>query len=140
MGLAYEATQVGTANTTAADSISLKAVNRSFALREFVQSGLGTASAANEVSLARNTGGTIATDLFPTNTQTPSTSITKQGLAQATTVTTTHKRWGVNANGALFRWVAAPGLAFECGVAEQCGLRGISGTSLLATSLMIEQF
>ena len=139
MGLAYDAHQASTANTTGADSVSLKAVNRSFLLREFIIAGLGTASAANELQLARNTGGTIATDLFPANTQVPSTSITKFGVAQATTVTTTLKRFGVNANGALFRWVAAPGLAVEAGVAEQIGFRGVSGTSLLVTTATIEQ-
>lgn len=118
----------------------MKAVNRSFALRAFTVSGLATASAANEIQLARNTVGTIATDMFPTNTQTPSTSITKFGVAQATTVGVTLKRFGVNGNGAVVNWAAPPGLAYEAGVAEQMGFRGVSGTSLLCTDVMIEQF
>jgi hypothetical protein len=140
MGLIYTATQTSAANSTSADSVSLKAVNRSFGVRAFTVSGLATASAANEISLTRNTGGTITTDLFPPNTQTPSTSVTKFGVAQATTVTTMLKRFGVNGNGAVVNWAAPPGLAYEAGVAEQMGFRGVSGTSLLCTDVMIEQY
>lgn len=139
MGLAYGASQTSTAVSATNDSVSLKAVNRSFLLREFVVSGLGTASAANELALARNTGGTVTTDMLPKNTQAPATSITKFGVGQATTLTTVLIRFGVNANGALFRWVAAPGLAPEAGVAEQMGIKGISGSSLMATDMTIEQ-
>lgn len=139
MGLLYSATQTAAANSTSADSVSLKAVNRSFALREFTIAGLGTASAANELVLARNTGGTIATDMVPLNTQAP-TSITRFGVAQGTTTTVILKRFGVNANGALFRWVGPPGAMPEAGVAEQIGFRGVSGTSNLCTEAVIEQF
>lgn len=140
MGLLYSATQTAAANSTSADSVSLKAVNRSFAIREFTIAGLGTASAANEIILARNTGGTVTTDLIPLNTQSPSTSITKFGVAQGTTPTVTLKRFGVNANGALFRWVGPPGAMPEAGVAEQVGFRGVSGTSNLCTEVVVEQF
>jgi hypothetical protein len=50
------------------------------------------------------------------------------------------KRFGVNANGALFRWVSAPGLAIETPGAGQLGFRGVSGTSNLTTEALIEEF
>jgi hypothetical protein len=140
MGVIYSATQTSTANSSSADSVSLKCVNASFAVREFTVAGLGTASAANEVQAARNTGGTVTTDMLPLNSQGPATSVTKFGVAQATTVTTTLYRFGVNANGALFRWVAAPGLGMEVQTTGQWGLRGVSGTSNLVTAVIIEQF
>lgn len=142
MGLMYSASQVATANSTSADSVSLKAAAaRSFLVREFTQAGLGTASAANEIILQRCTGGTVATAMVPLNSASP-TSGTSFGVAQATTptATTIMKRYGVNANGALFRWVAAPGLAIETPGAGQIGWRGVSGTSLITTETLIEEF
>lgn len=140
MGVLYSCTRAGGAITVGTDIISLKAVNVSFGLREYCFSGHGTASASNEISLARNTGGTITTNMLPLNTQGPSTSITKFGVDQATTVTTVLYRFGVNANGALFRWVAAPGMMVECSATEQCGWEPIAGSSSLSGSAIIEQF
>lgn len=103
--------------------------------------GMGTASAANEVILSRCTGGTVATAMNGINTNAP-TSFILHGLAQGTTVTTTLYRFGLNANGALFRWVAAPGLGieFQGGTTPiQVGLRSASGTSLATTTVIAEQ-
>lgn len=141
MGLIYSTSQTSTANSTSADSVSLKAVNNSFIVREFVISGLATASAANEILLQRNTAGTVATAMVARNVNV-SASITQFGLAQATTPTasTVMARFGVNGNGALYRWTAAPGLAVEVKTAGQVGWRGVSGTSLLTTEVTIEEF
>jgi hypothetical protein len=64
------------------------------------------------------------------------------GLAQATTVTTTLYRVAVNGNGAIFRWVAAPGMGVEyraAATSERIGIRSASGTSSAATSTISEQ-
>ena len=140
MGLLYSATQTSTALSTSADAISLKAAAaRSFILREFTMSGMGTSSSANEVQLARNTGGTIATALAGLNASAP-TSGTSFGVGQGTTVTTTLYRFALNANGVLFRWVGPPGACFEVQGATQLGWRSVSGTSNAVSSCTIEEF
>jgi len=141
MGIMYSAGAASTAATNASDATSLKAVNNSFALREYVFSGLATASAANEWVLQRNTTGAITTTLNPVGGLT-STSITvyANAIATATTALSQLHRFGCNGNGALFRWVAAPGLAVEARTAGQIGWRALSGTSLTAMSCIIEEF
>lgn len=142
MGVLYTASQTATANTTAADSVSVKAGTvRSFLVREFTVAGGGTASAPNEVVLQRTTAGTVATAMIGLNQNAP-TSATSFGLAQGTTVTATTvmKRFGVNANGALFRWVGPPGACLETPGAGQIGFRGTVGTSPLSTDVVIEEF
>lgn len=142
MGILYSASQTATANSTSADSVTLKAGSSdSFIVREFTIAGLGTASAANEVILQRNTGGTVATAMVGLNPNAP-TSKTSFGVAQGTTpsATTVIKRFGVNANGALFRWVGPPGAMIEVAAAGQVGWRGVSGTSNLTTECIVEEF
>lgn len=141
MGVLYSASQTATANSSSADSVTLKAVNNSFVVREYVIAGHATASAANEIILQRNTVGTVATALVPLNVQ-ASASITQFGVAQATTPTasTVMHRIGVNGNGAIFRWVAAPGMGVEAKTAGQVGWRGVTGTSSLSTMCVIEEF
>lgn len=144
MGIIYNASQASTANSTSADSVSLAAATSgpgSGILREFCVAGLATASAANEILLQRCTGGTIATVMQKFN-EGAAASLIFFGLAQATTGTTSLYRFGVNGNGALFRWVAAPGLGIEYraqATSERIGFRGVSGTSLMATNVVCEQ-
>jgi hypothetical protein len=141
MGLLYSITRANNTFTAANDLITLKAVNRSFGLREYIVSGHGTASASNEFTCGRNTGGTVATaTMLPLNTQGPSTSITTFGLNQTVTGPTAIHRFGVNSNGALFRWVAAPGMMIEAGVAEQVGINCVAGTGSVSATMVIEQF
>lgn len=142
MGILYAASQTATANSTSADSVSLKAgTSDSFIVREFVTAGLGTASAANELILQRVTGGTVATAMVGLNPNAP-TSKTSFGVAQATSAVATSimYRFGVNANGALFRWVGPPGACFEVAAAGLIGWRGVSGTSLITTNATIEEY
>lgn len=140
MGYLFSATQTAAANSTSQDSVSLRAGSvRSFLLREFTVSGLGTASSLNEIILQRSTSGTVAADMIPLNQNAP-TSATKFGVAQGTTPGVVLKRFGVNANGALFRWVGPPGACIETPGAGQIGNRGVSGTSNLATEMVIEEF
>lgn len=144
MGILYTATQTSTALSTSADSVSLKAATSgpgSGILREWSVSGMATASAANEVILSRCTGGTIATAMSALNPG-AATSLIFYGLAQATTTTTTLYRVAVNGNGAIFRWVAGPGMGIEYRAAatpEQLGIRSASGTSSAVTTVICEQ-
>jgi len=145
MGILYSATQTSTALSTSADSVSLAAPSSGTPgngiVREWTVAGMATASAANEVIFSRCTGGTIATAMNPLNPGAGTSAITF-GLAQATTVTTTLYRVAVNGNGAIFRWVAAPGMGIEFRAAttgERVGIRSASGTSSATTTIIAEQ-
>lgn len=124
-------------------------VTRSFTVREFEISGLGVASAANEMMLGRVTtlGATAAgvQTPGPLNTSSAATA----GFTAATGWTTqpvlarTLMRHGINANGALFRWVAAPGLVIDypagAVAAGQMSYRAKSGTSAVAWYFLIDE-
>jgi len=128
----------------ATDQLTLLAgTNNSISLREYVWSGHGTASASNEIILQRCTAGTVATNLVPLNTVVSATTAAKSGVTQATTptATTIMHRFGLNSNGALFRWVAAPGMAVEVAGAGQIGWRrSNSETSTVSGMAVVEQF
>jgi hypothetical protein len=111
------ATSIWTATTHA---------TRALTFREIQISGLGTASAANEMLFSRvGTLGVTAANAItpgPLNTNDVSAAgFTVASRAASAAWTTepvistarTLMRFGVNANGALFRWVAAPGLAID---------------------------
>lgn len=143
MGLIYSYTQASAAlNAGTSDHISIKAGStRSMSVREYTYAGLGTASAANEVGVYRTTVGTIATAGFvPHNSNASAASATTAAAGQATTLGVKFHTFGLNANGALFRWVAGPGMAIESAGTLQVGWRGVAGTSSATGMCIIEEF
>ena len=148
MGLMYGVTldqATGNASfSTTADSITITAnATRSLAIREFQFSGLATASAANEVALCRSSGGTAPTAITPRalNTNGPAAGFTAaSGWSAQPTLGNTLMRFGVNGNGALFRWVAPPGLAVEIPGAGQLSWRARTGTSAMSSYVLVEEF
>jgi hypothetical protein len=92
---------------------------RSLTVREFQFSGLGTASAANQITVNRVTtlGSTpVAITPRPLNSNSAAAGFTAASDWTTHPVATagTLMRFGLNVNGALFRWVAAPGLGIDC--------------------------
>ena len=127
----------------------IAATNRACRVQEISASGLGTASAANEFSVAPSATGT-----------TPGGAITPQPynpLATAAAGFTTATTWatapapnaaagiafGVNANGGTYRWLAKTGFELMCqqAVASMAVLayRVISGTSSIAFHTIVEE-
>lgn len=142
MGLIYSYTQVSAAlNAGTSDHISIKAAAaRSMLLREYTYSGLGTASAANEIGVYRTTVGTIGTSGFVPHNSSASAAGAFTAVAGATpTLGVKFHSFGLNANGALFRWVAGPGMAIESGGGLQVGWRGVAGTSSATGMCIIEE-
>jgi hypothetical protein len=95
------------------------ATTRSLTIREFQFSGLGTASAANQITVNRvTTLGVTATAITPRplNSNAAAAGFTAASAWSTQPVATagTLMRFGLNVNGALFRWVAAPGLGIDC--------------------------
>ena len=142
----YYVTITGVALTTTNDILTLIAAsNRRARVFEIGIQGLGTASAANTVRVARSTAGTT-----PGGSQTPA-KLTSDELAAATLAHTTWAtqptiaaadvllRIGINANGGAYRWVAMPGKEIELRNLEQLSFRGELGTSTVTMSVGIEE-
>lgn len=120
-----QANAVPTLSTNVNLMVSVATATRANTLREFQFSAEGTASAAQEIIVTRvSTVGTTAAGTItarPLNTSyTPGMSGLASRIAtaaafsaEAAVLTGTLIRFGLNANGALFRWVAAPGLGID---------------------------
>lgn len=93
------------------------AAARSAQVKEFCMAGLASSSAPNEIRLNRNTSTFTLTNAItprPVNiTNTVASLLTAGWPSTAITLGTDMLRFGVNGNGALFRWVAPPGSEIE---------------------------
>jgi hypothetical protein len=143
MGL-YSVSRSNVALSTTDDLMTLiAAASRRVKIWEISVGGMGTVNAANELVLARSTGGTTGGGAL-----TPSLVETDQ-LAAETDVFTTWSaqptlgdvllRLPVNANGGIYRWVARPGEEFEARDAEQLSLRSAVGTSNVSVHVIFEE-
>jgi len=105
---------------------SVATATRANTLREFQFSAEGTTSAAQEIIVSRvSTAGTTPAGALTCRPLNTSYTAGMSGLAsriasttaytggEAAVLTGTLIRFGLNANGALFRWVAAPGLGID---------------------------
>lgn len=137
------------APATTNDVLTLTAasVRRAF-VHEVSVSGLGTASAANELDVARAT----TVGVTPT-AQTP-TQIDPHSAAAASTVATAWAtqpvvnavkllRLGCNSNGGVYRWVAKPGeeiALYSTSTDGQLSVRfGVGGAQQMAVGLIFEE-
>ena len=144
----YSLSRTNTALSTTNDFLTvIPATTRTFDLIEVSLGGMGTASAANELQVARSTGGT-----------TSGGAVTAQPLreAQAAAGFTNATTWTMqptlgpvllrlpcNANGGIYRWVRPPGqvITFVDGnTNEQLSLRSATGTSSISLHLILEEF
>lgn len=141
----YSVSRSNVALSTTNDLCTLTAAsNRRVRIVEISIGGMGTASAANELQVARATGGT-----------TPGGNLTAEPLeidsaAAGFTVPTTWAaqptvgnvllRLPVNANGGIYRWVARPGEEVVARNAGMISFRSAVGTSNVSFHLIVEEF
>jgi hypothetical protein len=129
----FSVTRASSTLSTTADTITIVA-NAAKPLRIIYAeaSGMGSASAANEIAIARSTGGTT-----PGGAITPAP-LAGSGAASFTVYTTwavqptlgvVPHRLAVNANGGKDRYNPAPGLEIEVPAGGQVSIRSVSGTS-----------
>lgn len=150
MGLFYMVSRSNSALSTTADLLTIQAAaGRSIKIHEIAVAGMGTASAANELGIFRQTalGATAATFIVPEKTNpalpasafTANTAWTTQPAISAVALL----RLGVNANGGVFRWVAKPGQEIELpGSATFTGalsLRSVVGASNVSIHIIVEE-
>lgn len=140
----YMVTRTSSALSTSNDSLTLVASSTK-PLRVYMVDikGMGTASAANEVAVARSTSGTTGGGGI-----TPSPLNSNSGAASFSAYTTWSAqptigavlwRAGVNANGGIDKFIAIPGAEIQVPVSGQLSIRSISGTSNAALAVLVEE-
>lgn len=144
MGARYSANRTSSALSTTADTMTIIAPStRALKIWEVRFYGQGTATAANEIAVARSTGGATGGGAI---TPTPlSTLASAAGTTVNTTWTTQPtlgvviRRVGVNANGAYAPLVFMPGNEIDVPPSGQISIRSISGTSNVTVEVVFEE-
>lgn len=102
--------------------------------------GDGTASAANEVLMARATGASGGSAITPvkvnSNSAAASFTVTSGGSSTPGDILW---RFSVNANGGIDKMVAIPGAEIQVPVSGQISIRSTDGTSNMIANLLIEE-
>lgn len=140
----YQVTVTSTALSTSNDSVTITAASgKPLRVLHASVSGMGTASAANEVALARSSGGTTSGGAI-----TPRPVSSDSGAAGFTVATTWSvqptlgnvlHRFSVNANGGYAPYNPLPGAEVTVPSAGQLSIRSIAGTSNVVINLTIEE-
>lgn len=143
MGARYTVGRTSAALSTTADTLTITApAARSLKIWAIRMYGGSTASAYNEVMVARSTAGTTPTAITPTplNADAAAASFTAASTWSVTpTIGVTIMRVGVNANGAAVQLVFPPGQEIDVPGGGQISFRSASGTSAVAFDVLVEQ-
>lgn len=143
MGQVYSVSKDAAALPAAGDFLTITApANRSLRIHEISVGGMGTASSANEIKIARSTGGATPTAIAPEPLN-PNAVVADFTAASAwatqPTLSSVLLRLPVNANGGVYRWVAKPGCEIEVPAGEQISLRGNGTTSIINAHALVEE-
>jgi hypothetical protein len=144
MGARYSANRTSSALSTTADTMTIIAPStRALKIWEIRVYGQGTASAANELAVARSTGGTTGGGAI---TPTPLATLSAAAGATVNTTWTTQptlgvviRRIGINANGAYAPLIFLPGNEIDVPPSGQISIRSISGTSNVTVEVIFEE-
>lgn len=143
MGQIYSVSKDAAALSASDDFLTITApAGRSLRIHEISVAGMGTASAANEIRVARSTGGVtpVAVTPVPTNPNASAAGFTAaSSWATPPTLGNVLLRLGVNANGGIYRWVAKPGCELEVPAGGQISIRGAGTTSSMAMHVLAEE-
>lgn len=140
----FTVTRTSTALNTSNDLLTLVA-STTKPLRVYIVDikGMGTASAANEVTASRSTGGTTGGGAItpnPTNAAAAAASFAVYTTwSVQPTLGVSLWRFGVNANGGQDKMVALPGAEFSIPISGQLSLRSIAGTSNVTINVLVEE-
>ena len=144
MGATYRVTRTSTALNTAQDLLTITAPsNRSLRILEVSIGAMGTASAAQEVAMARSTGGATPTAITPQPTHpdfAAATFTAAGGWTTHPTLGVVLDRFSVNANGGgVGKPLVFPGFPIEMPATNQVSFRAISGTGNVVISVLVER-
>lgn len=140
----YTVTRTSAALSTSNDHVTITAASgKPLYIHSVSLEGDGTSSAANEVVMARSTGGTTAGGAITPTPNDPGSS------AASFTVATTWSaqptlgavmwRFGVNANGGASKRETPPGMAFFVPGGAQVSFRSVDGTSSVIFNAQVEE-
>jgi len=141
----YGVTRSNTALSTTNDLLTLiTATARKGKIYMIEVDGMGTVSAANEVIVARSSGGVTAGGAIapePIERDIPATASMTTATTWATqpTLDDILMRMGVNANGGINRWVAPQGKEIEIRNAETLSFRSGLGTSPVSITVHFDE-
>jgi hypothetical protein len=144
MGAHYSASRTSSALSLTADTMTIIAPStRALKIKEVLIGGQGTTSAANEVAVARSTGGVTGGGAI---TPTPLASLSPAAGATVNTTWGTQPTLGVvirripvNANGGVSRVVFPPGQEIDVPPSGQISIRSIAGTSNVSIDVIFEE-
>lgn len=128
----YSVTRTSSALNTSNDTVTIVAGAKPLRILYVEASGMGTASAANEILIMKSTGGTTgggAITPSPLAGSGASTFAVYTTWAAQPTPGIVYHRLSVNANGGKDRFNPAPGLEIEVPASGQISIRSASGTS-----------
>ena len=111
-------------------------------IHEISAGGMGTASSANEINVARSTGGTTPVAVTPTPldpNDTAAAFTAASSWATPPTLGAVVLRLPVNANGGVYRWVAKPGCEIVIPPSGQLSIRGAGSTSVVNAMALVEE-
>lgn len=140
----YTVSRTSTALSTSNDLVTLVA-SATKPLRVYIVDfkGMGTSSSANEILLMRSSGGSGSGGAItptPVNTGSSAASFTVPTTwSVQPTAGSILWRFGVNANGAIDKFVAIPGAEIPVPVGGQLSIRSASGTSNVVLSMLVEE-
>lgn len=141
----YTVSVSNTALNSSSDTLTLIAASaRRNYIHEVSIGGMGAASSANEFGVFRSTSGTTGG-----GAKTPAKLVTDSPAANTLCYTTWSAqpslsgdplmRLPVNANGAIYRWVAKPGEEIEFRNLEQISMRSVVGVSPISMHSIFEE-
>jgi len=144
MGARYSANRTSSALSTTNDTMTIIAPStRSLKIWEVRIYGQGTTSAANEVAIARSTGGVTGGGAI---TPTPLATLSAASGVTVNTTWTTQptlgvviRRVGVNSNGAYAPLVFMPGNEIDIPPSGQISIRSITGTGNVTVEVVFEE-
>jgi hypothetical protein len=143
MGARYTVSKVGTAISTTADSMTITApANRSLKIWDVIIGGQAVASAANEITIIRSTGGATPVAITPTPLNPDYASALFTAAGSWTTQPTPGaviRRIPCNGNGGVMRTPYPPGNEIDVPAGTQISVRAAAGSSLMTIELTVEQ-
>ena len=144
MGVIYFGNKTNTALSVTTDAVTfIVPATCAGKLKMFNVYGFAAASAANEIVVARSSGGVTSSSLITPNPQSALTNAAAITVAQAwatqPTLGAVMARLGVNANGGGRVWSLPPGLEIDMAPSSTLSVRSISGTSLVIVEFAFEQ-
>ena len=144
MGARYSINRTSSVLSLTLDTVTIIApATRALKVWEVRIYGQGIATAANEVAVARSSGGTTGggaiTPIPLATLSAAATTVANTTWAAQPTLGVVIRRLGVNANGAYTPLVFMPGSEIDIPPSGQISIRSIIGTSNVTVEVIIEE-